>query len=90
MTPEGVVEIGRQALWTLMVVSAPMLIVGLVVGLGISIFQAATQINEMTMTFVPKIVAVLVVALVTLPWVLSRMISFTEAIFEQLLTLGAA
>ncbi len=90
MSPETVVEIGREALWTLMTVSAPMLAAGLIVGLLISIFQAATQINEMTMTFVPKIIAVLVTTLVLLPWILSNLTAFTRMIFDRIAGLGAA
>ena len=64
MTPEFVVDIGRKAMETVLLVSAPMLLAALIVGLIISIFQAATQINEQTMTFIPKIVAVLVTLLI--------------------------
>jgi flagellar biosynthetic protein FliQ len=56
----------------------------LIVGLVISIFQAATQINEMTMTFVPKILAVFVVLIVTLPWTIQQMVTFTEAMFNRI------
>ena len=64
--------------------------VGLLVGLIISIVQAATQVNEMTMTFVPKIVAVLVTALLFLPWILARLSSFTLELFVRLGSLGAS
>jgi len=66
------------------------LLAGMIVGLAISIIQAATQINEMTMTFVPKIVAVLVTALLFLPWILARLSSFTLELFVRLGSLGAS
>lgn len=89
MTPEAVVELGRQALWTLLLISAPMLLAGLVVGLLISILQAATQINEMTMTFVPKIVAVMVTLLLLMPWLLSHLIAFTTDVFARVAEMGS-
>ena len=64
--------------------SLPMLLVGLVVGLMISIFQATTQINEMTLTFVPKILAVIVVIIFTMPWMLNMLIDFTARIFNMM------
>lgn len=88
MSTETVVAVARDALWTLLLVSMPMLLVGMVVGLLISILQAATQINEMTMTFVPKMVAVFVTLLVLLPWLMSMMIDFTERIFTRIATMG--
>lgn len=88
MTPEYVVDIGRQALETVLMVAAPMLIVALVVGLLISIFQAATQINEQTMTFIPKIVGVFVTMLVFAPWMLQKTSAFLRMIFDQLPQIG--
>lgn len=64
--------------------SLPMLLVGLVVGLVISIFQATTQINEMTLTFVPKILAVIVVIIFTMPWMLNMLMDFTTRIFNMM------
>ena len=84
MTPETVVEIGQYAIRTAIFVAGPMLLAGMVVGLAISIFQAATQINEMTMTFVPKILTVFIVMLLTLPWTISQMTSFAEAMFARI------
>ena len=65
-----------------LILSLPMLLVGLVVGLMISIFQATTQINEMTLTFVPKILAVIVVIIFTMPWMLNMLMDFTTRIFD--------
>ena len=72
MGPETVIEIGRKALQTVLLTSAPMLLAALVIGLIISIFQAATQINEQTMTFVHKIVAVFVTLLIFGPWIMGK------------------
>ena len=66
------------------VVSLPSLLVGLVIGLLSSIFQATTQINEMTLTFVPKILAVIVVIIFTMPWMLNMLIDFTVRIFNMM------
>lgn len=84
MTPESVVEIGQYAMKTVVLVAGPMLLAGMIVGLVISVFQAATQINEMTMTFVPKILAVFVVLIVTLPWSIQQLTAFTEAMFNRI------
>ncbi|MBT4291097.1 flagellar biosynthesis protein FliQ [bacterium] len=87
MTPETVLELGQSALKTTLMIAAPMLGAGMIVGLVISIFQAATHINEMTMTFVPKIVAVFVAMIVAMPWIMSRMTNFTVQIFERIATM---
>lgn len=88
MTPEFVVGIGRQAIEVTLLVSAPLLIVALVIGFAISVFQAATQINEQTMTFIPKIVAVFVTLLIFAPWIIQKLLAFTEGIFRALPTVG--
>ena len=84
MTPEAVIEIGQQAMRTVIFVAGPMLISGMVVGLLISIFQAATQINEMTMTFVPKILTVFAVLILTLPWAISQLTGFATQMFNRI------
>jgi flagellar biosynthetic protein FliQ len=88
MTPEYVTGIGRQAVETILLLSAPMLLAGLVVGLLVSIFQAATQINEQTMTFIPKIVAVFVTLLIFAPWMIKVMVGFTTQILQNIATVG--
>lgn len=88
MTPEFVVDLGQNAVQTVLMVSAPMLLSGLLIGLLVSIFQAATQINEQTMTFIPKIVAVLVSLIVAAPWIIQVMISFTNNVFQSIGTVG--
>jgi len=82
VTPQMVVAIGREALTVTLMVAAPMLIFGLIIGLIISIFQAVTQINEMTLTFVPKILAVGLGLLVFLPWMINMLIDFTHHMYE--------
>lgn len=84
MTIQYVLGLGRDAVMLTLLISAPMLGLGLLVGLVISIFQAATQIQEMTLTFIPKIVAVALALLVFLPWILTRMVDYTTALFNSI------
>lgn len=78
MTTDFVVGLMAEAIKLMLLISAPALIVGLVVGVAISLFQAVTQIQEMTLVFVPKIVAVMVVLLAAMPWILNLMVSYTH------------
>lgn len=84
MTPETVVDLGQQAMKVTLMVAGPMLAGGMIVGLLISIFQAATHINEMTMTFVPKIITVFVVMVLSLPWIINQLTGFTVGIFDRI------
>jgi flagellar biosynthesis protein FliQ len=84
VTDTFVIAVGREALTTVLLVAAPMLGIGLIVGLVISIFQATTQINEQTLTFIPKIVAVLVSIVVFGPWMLHMLVSFCSKILGNL------
>ena len=88
MSPETVVHLGRKAVETVLLGAAPMLIAAMVVGLIISVFQAATQINEQTMTFIPKIVAVFITLLIFGPWLMNLLITFTTGIFTSIATVG--
>ena len=81
MTPEFVTFIGKETIQVILLVSAPVLIAGMVVGLLISVFQAVTQIQEMTLTFVPKIIVVFLVLLGLAPWMMEIMIKYTSDIF---------
>ncbi|MCJ7615175.1 MAG: flagellar biosynthesis protein FliQ [Desulfobacterales bacterium] len=81
MTPEFVTGFLSEGIKTAILLAAPMLLAGLVVGLIVSIFQAATQINEMTMTFIPKILAVGLALLIFFPWMLQTMIEFVRNLF---------
>jgi flagellar biosynthetic protein FliQ len=82
MTPETVMTMGRQAMEVTLMISAPMLLVALVVGLAVSIFQAATQINETTLSFIPKLVGIFIALIVAGPWMLSVMLDY----MRQMLT----
>lgn len=81
MTPELVAQLARRSFETILLLSAPILIFSLVVGLTISIFQAVTSINEATLAFVPKIIAVMVAMIIFFPWMMSYMSDFTREIF---------
>lgn len=76
MTPESIMTMGRQAMEVMLMVSAPMLLMALLVGLIVSIFQAATQINETTLSFIPKLVAIFVAMVIAGPWMLTIMTDY--------------
>lgn len=78
-----VIEIGRDTLSTMLMLMSPLMFVALAVGLAISIFQAATQIQEMTLSFVPKIIAVILATAISGPWIASTMIAFTQRLFTS-------
>ena len=84
MTPQFVVSFAQEAIKTTILVALPMLGLGLFIGLVVSIFQAVTQINEMTLTFVPKILIVLLALLFFAPWMLEKLMQFTITTFEQI------
>jgi flagellar biosynthetic protein FliQ len=84
MSSEFVIGLAGQALYTVLKVSAPMLGIGLIVGLLVSIFQATTQIQEQTLAFVPKIIAVFLALLIFGPWILYIMIDFTSHLLGNL------
>jgi flagellar biosynthetic protein FliQ len=84
MTPTAVIELGRQAVEVTLLVSAPLFIAALVTGLVISIFQAATQINEMTLSFVPKLVAIFVTLVLAGPWMITILTDFMRRLIESI------
>ena len=84
MTPELVVQLGRRSFEAVLLLSAPLLICALVVGLLVSIFQAVTSINEQTLSFVPKALCVLGVLLLLLPWLIRQLVGFTTGIIEKI------
>lgn len=84
MTPLEVIDIGRDALWTLLKVGAPAMLVALFVGLAIALFQALTQIQEMTLTFVPKIIAIFLTLMAALPFMYQTISDFTERLQEKI------
>ena len=81
MTPESVMTLGRHAMEITLMVAAPMLLVALIIGLIVSIFQAATQINEATLSFIPKLVGIFVAIVVSGPWMLSVMLDYMRQVF---------
>ncbi len=82
MTDQTVIDLGSQAIMVTMQVAAPVLLTTMVIGVIISIFQAATQINEQTLTFIPKIIAITAAMIVCGPWILQVMMGFTKEIFN--------
>ncbi|GIO66838.1 flagellar biosynthesis protein FliQ [Paenibacillus sp. JTLBN-2024] len=84
MNSDFIIGLAGQAVYTVLKVSAPMLLLGLIVGLIVSIFQATTQIQEQTLAFIPKIVAVLLALLLFGPWILTTLVDFTYNIFDNL------
>lgn len=84
MDADSVVNVGRQAMEVTMLLAAPILLSSLVVGLIIAMFQAATQINEMTLSFVPKLIVVALVMMTAGPWMLRQITGFTERLVENL------
>lgn len=86
MTPDFVIGFGRQAIELCLTTALPMLGVGLAVGVVVSIIQAATQIQEQTLTFIPKIVSMFIALLLAAPWLMERMLTFTRDIFVNIPT----
>jgi len=87
MTPELVVQLARRSFEATMLLAAPLLIASLVVGLLVSIFQAVTSINEATLAFAPKIIAVMVAMVIFFPWMMSYMSDFTREIYSFIATM---
>ena len=84
MTPETVVTVGRHALEMTLMLAAPLLLTALAVGLIVGIFQAATQINEMTLSFIPKLLAMAAVLAITGPWMLRTLVEYTRNLVESI------
>lgn len=84
MTPESVMTLGHQALELTLIVSAPVLLAALIVGLLVSIFQAATQINEQTLSFIPKLIAMFGVLIIAGPWMVGLMVDFIQRLFSNI------
>lgn len=87
MTPETIMTMGNQAINVALLLGAPMLLVALVIGLMISIFQAATQINEATLSFIPKLLAVFATLVIAGPWMLGNMVDYIRQLFGSIPTL---
>jgi flagellar biosynthetic protein FliQ len=88
MTGAEVLDVARDGIWVLIIVSAPMMIVGLVVGVVIALFQALTQIQEMTLVFVPKIIAIFITMLIALPFMGEAMAGYMTRIADMIVTGG--
>ena len=88
MTPAEVLDIGNEAIFILLKAGAPILGVALVVGLLVSLFQALTQMQEMTLSFVPKVTAMAFTLLIFLPYIMSTLVGFGERLFERVAGLG--
>jgi flagellar biosynthetic protein FliQ len=84
MTEDIVISLGRDAIWTTIALAGPLLISALVVGLVVSIIQAVTQINESTLTFIPKMLAIVVVMVILAPWMTQMITSYTTELFTSL------
>jgi flagellar biosynthetic protein FliQ len=84
MDSAAVVDLARQALWMTMIISGPLLAVGLIVGLVVGIFQAATSINEQTLSFIPKILAIGLTMALAGGWMINTMVDYTKSIFIRI------
>lgn len=84
MTPETVITIGQQAVEMTLMISAPLLLTALAIGLVVSIFQAATQINEMTLSFIPKLLGMFVVLILIGPWMVNMMVDYIQRLFGNI------
>ena len=82
MTILQVIDIGRDAMIMVILISGPMLLAGLFVGLAVGVFQAVTQINEMTLTFIPKILAIMGMLTYLLPWMIGKLIDYTIRLYS--------
>lgn len=87
MTPDVVTELGRQALWVALLLSTPILLSALIVGLIIAMFQAATQINEQTLTFVPKLLVIGAIMVLAGPWLITVLLDYTRDLIRSIPTL---
>ncbi|NKB20093.1 MAG: flagellar biosynthesis protein FliQ [Alphaproteobacteria bacterium] len=88
MNAVDIIEISRDALIVMLKISAPVMLIALIVGLSISLFQALTQIQEMTLAFVPKILVIFISLLVFMPFMLTSMTTFTQGLFDRIIALG--
>lgn len=87
MDPALVVDIGRQALLIVIIIGGPLLVAGLIVGLLVGVFQAVTQIHEMTLTFIPKILAIIGMLFFLLPWMVLKYVNFTVSLINSIPTI---
>ena len=88
MTPEQILDVSRDGIWMILTIAAPVMTIALMVGLAVSLFQALTQIQEMTLAFVPKILVIFASVLILLPFMLATMNGFMERIADRIVTLS--
>lgn len=88
MTPQDVLDLGQYALWTILKISIPLMLTALVVGLIISLFQALTQIQEMTLSFIPKIICLFIALIFLFPYIGQTLNSFTLNMFDRIVGIG--
>ena len=84
MTPETVMTLGRQAIELTLMISGPLLLSALVIGLIVSVFQAATQINEQTLSFIPKLLGIFLVLILTGPWMVTMMVDYIQRLYGNI------
>ena len=89
MTPETVITMGRQAIEVTLMISAPLLLTALGIGLIVSIFQAATQINETTLSFIPKLVGIFLMLIIAGPWMLTVLLDYMRQMFSSIATMAS-
>jgi flagellar biosynthetic protein FliQ len=83
----AVLEVGAEALWVILKISAPIMIAGLIIGLIISLFQALTSIQEMTLTFVPKIIVIFIAIVIFLPFMMTMLLEYSRGLFDRMIAL---
>jgi len=88
MNEVAVIEVGREALWVVLKVAGPIMMSGLAIGLTIALFQALTTIQEMTLTFVPKILVIFTAVIFFLPWMMTTIIEFAHSLYDRMVGLG--
>lgn len=84
MSPETIMDMGQQAIYIMLLIAAPLLLAALLIGLIVSIFQAATQINEQTLSFIPKLVGIFLVLIVLGPWMLTLLTDYMRSVLENI------
>jgi flagellar biosynthetic protein FliQ len=88
MNETAVMEIGREALWVVLITAGPIMMAGLLIGLIVALFQALTTIQEMTLTFVPKIIVIFLAIMVFLPFMMTEVVEFSRRLFDRMIALG--
>jgi len=84
MAPQDAIDLAREALWTALLIGSPVLLAGMVIALVVGLLQALTQVQEQTVAFVPKIVAMVLALSLTLPWLISRMVQYSTDLISQI------